>query len=146
MKNSGWLRIVFFQIVFLSGVFWLLSGPGQPASAHAVLSAESGVQARTGMDSGSCPMKGMKGTLPCCGHVAKAAFCRTSLCDLCLLSDHRQAETPLRILRVPPPAFSPLFSVFAALSGGTPPIRSPLSDPPFPSKPLHLQVNAPLLI
>ena len=96
MKNSGWLRMGFFQIVFLSGVFWLLSGPGQPASAHAVLSAESVVQVRTGMNSGSCPMKG---TLPCCKHTAKASICRVSICGVCLLSDVHPAEISPKILR-----------------------------------------------
>ncbi len=139
-------RLDSFLILFFAGLLCLLPGVPQSVNAKTALSTERAVQTKAGMIPRACPMKGMKGTLPCCGHVAKAAFCRTSLCDLCLLSDHRQAETPLRILRVPPPAFSPLFSVFAALSGGTPPIRSPLSDPPFPSKSLHLQVNAPLLI
>ena len=145
MKNSGWLRIGFFQIVFLSGVFWLLSGPGQPASAHAVLSAESGVQARTGMDSGSCPMKGMKGTLPCCKHTAEASICRASLCDVCLLSDLHQVEFSPKTFRNQEPVLSVLFIA----SFGPPenlPVRLSLFGPFSSSPPFAIPVNRPLLI
>ena len=145
MKTSGWLRIGLFHIVLLAGFFWFLSGPGQPASARAVLSAESGVQARTGMDSGSCPMKGMKGTLPCCKHTAKATICRVSICDVCLLSDVHQAEISPKILRNQAPVVSILF--IAAF--GPPenlPVRPSIFGPFSSSPPFALPVNRPLLI
>ena len=145
MKTFGWLRIGLFQIGFLVGVFWLLSGSGQPASARAVLSAGSGVQARTGMNSGSCPMKGMKGTLPCCKHTAKASICRASICDVCLLSDVHPAEISPKILRNQAPVVSILF--IAAF--GPPenlPVRPSIFGPFSSSPPFALPVNRPLLI